>query len=244
MIKINLLKTSSTLSSKKKQTADDFAAEFAFNESSESIKPSGSPVIKILMLLIGPAALFIYEQQHLPVLQAQLNDKQHYLSELKAYNSKQEGAVKEIDMFKKNKEKLQSQIRSIEALSMNRLLFVKSLETLQVGIPEKAWLTKITDITKFKDERTSLNEPNKTTQLPNYKLQVEGIAVSEAEISSFIDSLTRNIHFLDVSLILADEANEKHIIYGDKGKPQSISVKKFKIECTLDPNRDNKQISE
>jgi type IV pilus assembly protein PilN len=239
MIKINLLKSSNIKQSKKKSNSDDFSSEFA-SSSNNLNKSEISPAVKILILFLGPAALFAYEQRHIPGLQNQYNEKQHDFNDLKTYNSKEVGAVKEIDTFKKNKEKLETQIRSIEALSQNRLLFVKSLETLQVSIPEKAWLTKVADTTKFKEETS--NDLSKTSEAPHYKLEIEGIALSEVEISNFIDALTRNIHFLDVSLVSADEASEKHVIYGDKGKSQSVSVKKFKIECSLDPNRDNKNL--
>ncbi|RYZ89863.1 MAG: fimbrial assembly protein, partial [Proteobacteria bacterium] len=57
-------------------------------------------LVKLLVILMLPAALYFYEQTNIPTIRSELSRKQAKLAELAAFNQKAENAVSEIKKFK------------------------------------------------------------------------------------------------------------------------------------------------
>lgn len=155
---------------------------------------------RILIIAIFPLGLYVYEMQNLPNIRGQLGQKTQYLSELQAFNSKTTGSVAEIKKFKEDEAKIQARISILEKLSRDRQKEIRILDLFQQVIPEKVWFTRI--------------------EVVGTKLQVAGYAMSDYDVSSFMESLSKSIFLADVNLVSSNE----QVIDG-------VSVKRFEISC-------------
>ncbi len=160
-------------------------------------------LVRILLLMVGPLLLYIYEGQNLPAIRSELNAKQQMLTELQSYNSKQAASVAEIKKFKEDEALIEARIAALEKISVDRQREVRVLELLQSVIPEKAWLTRI--------------------QLNPDGITLQGLALSDFEVSAFLDALTRSAFLMDVNLL-----NSAEIIQ------DGVSLKRFEISCLLE----------
>ncbi|MGZ5278467.1 MAG: PilN domain-containing protein [Pseudobdellovibrionaceae bacterium] len=150
-------------------------------------------VIRLLILLIFPLALFGYEFQNLPDLRSKLASKTAVVNSLTEKNNRAKGAVDEIAKFKEDQSRLQKQIDTLEGLQKERLREVKILDNLQKDIPEKVWLTRM----EFADTN----------------LRVSGAATADLEISTFMDNLGRSVFLRDVSLVKStNETSDKGVL--------------------------------
>lgn len=197
MIKINL--ATSTSGSMPAAGAGVYSSE-GFS-SPEQVRRDA--LLRLIVILAGPALLYFYETQNLPSKQAELSSKQQMLSELQVYNEKQAASVAEIKKFKEDEALIEARIAALEKISVDRQREVKVLELLQTVIPEKAWLTRI--------------------QLDPDGVQLQGLALSDFEVSSFLDALTRSVFLMDVNLLSSSEVVQ-----------DGVPLKKFEISCLLE----------
>ena len=202
MIKINLISKSSTLPSSSpfgsalggSSSADGFVSDDQTRK--EALK-------RLVLLLVGPALLYIYEMQNLPTKQAQLASKNQALMELQEYNAKAANSVAEIKKFKEDEAVIESRIAALEKISKDRLKEIRIMELLQTVIPEKAWLTKV--------------------EINPSRMTIEGMALSDFEVSTFLESLTRSVFLVDVNLLNSVEVNQEGNV-----------LKQFQISCSLE----------
>lgn len=108
-----------------------------------------------------------------------------------------------IEQLKGEKNKLSAELLAIKELSKKRYTYVKILDSLQSLIPEKAWITKL----NMKDMIVS----------------IEGRAVEDSVISSFMQNLEESAYFTNVTWVSSSEVNE----------PQGM-VKAFSIRFNLE----------
>ena len=158
---------------------------------------------RLVLLLVGPLALIIYENQNLPAKQAELNAKTTMLSELQNYNSRQAASVAEIKKFKEDEALIEARIAALEKISVDRQREIRVMELLQTVIPEKSWVTRV--------------------QINPERVNIQGMALSDFEVSTFLDSLTKSAFLLDVNLLNSSEVVE-----------DGVTLKKFEISCLLE----------
>ena len=91
----------------------------------------------------------------------------------------------EIEKFKQQKQELERKLDVINELNAKRTGPVEMLDELSLIIPEKAWLTTIT------------NKGN--------TMVLEGAAVDNTTIAAFMKQLQASRHFDDVSLVLSKQ---------------------------------------
>jgi type IV pilus assembly protein PilN len=96
----------------------------------------------------------------------------------------------EIEKFKAQKQELERKLDVIQSLNAKKTGPVEILDELSLIIPEKAWLT-------------SLN--NKGDDLV-----LEGLALDNTTIATFMKSLQASTHFDNVSLVLSQQEGGKH----------------------------------
>lgn len=176
----------------------------ASNEESDLKK---ALIVRLVMLLIGPIGLFIYQDQNLPPKIAENTKLSAELATLTDKNLKAAASVSEIKKFEKEEEKLKAQITVIENLQKDRLKEVRVLDYVQREIPERVWLSKM-----------NLNEG---------KMSIEGLATGDSELTNFMDGLQGSAYLKDVSLIRSNEVNT----------PETGVVRKFEISCLLERAR-------
>lgn len=160
-------------------------------------------LIRLLVLIIFPAALYAYQEMTLPDLVAARNQKSTQLSQLRTYNQQMERAVQEIKKFKEDEAKIQSRINYLDRVSKGRLREIKIMELLQQIIPEKVWLTRL--------------------ESTDGRLNVSGLAMTDYDISQFMEGLSKSAFFLDVNLLNSGEQNF-----------DNLNVKRFEISCTME----------
>ncbi len=220
MIKINLLKVSQEKNSVKSDNKDaplkdkinSFLSNLKNKNDDESENSFEEPVsnvevfLKFIIIVSGLVGLYYYEQERIPQLEDKLHTHQKNLQELKSFNGQSEEIVAEIKKMKDNKISIEKQIESIGGLSKLRMRYIKAMDILQQNIPEKMWFTGI-----------------KTDQIG---LIIDGIAFSEAEISTYIDLIGKSVHFADVLLLEStDDLREDS---------QGKRLRKFRINAKLE----------
>lgn len=195
MIKINLASQSQT-SSVSPLGVSDSSLLSAQELRSEVLK-------RIIILLIGPIALYFYETQNIDAKYVDLNAKTAELNTLTAYNSKQANSVAEIKKFKEDEALIEARIAAVEKISKDRNREIRVLDLLQTVIPEKAWLTRI--------------------QVFPDRVNIQGLALGDSEVSSFLDALTKSVFLIDVNLVSSSEVIK-----------EGIPLRSFEISCLLE----------
>ncbi len=164
-------------------------------------------LVRVVLLLAGPIALFIYQDSNIPpkvAIQAKLTAD---LSAVQAKNQAAASSVSEIKKFEKEEEKLKAQISVIENLQKDRLKEVRVMDYVQREIPERVWLSKL-----------ALNDG---------KMSIEGMATGDSELTNFMDGLQGSAYLKEVSLVRSNEVN----------LPETGLVRKFEISCILEKAR-------
>lgn len=158
---------------------------------------------RLVLILVGPLALYLYENHNVPNKHAELNNKNQVLSELQLYNSKQADSVAEIKKFKEDEALIEARIAALEKISKDRQREIRVMDLLQMVMPEKAWLTRL--------------------QINPDKVNIQGLAVSDFEVSMLLESLTKSAFLMDVNLVSSSEVTQ-----------EGMSLKKFEISCVLE----------
>lgn len=200
MIKINLASSSSTAASGFGLGSNQVLSGEGFLSSQELRKEA---LKRLFLLLIGPAALHVYEMQNIPAKYYELDSKTSTLNELRDYNSKQASSVAEIKKFKEDEALIEARIAALEKISKDRNREIRVLDLLQMVMPEKAWLTRV--------------------QILPERVNIEGLALSDFEVSVFLEALTKSALLMDVNLVSSSEVSKEGIL-----------LKNFEISCMLE----------
>ncbi|MBX2996683.1 MAG: PilN domain-containing protein [Bdellovibrionaceae bacterium] len=158
----------------------------------------------LVFILVGPIAFLLYEQVSLPDMVARSAAKSNELAALSDKNNRAREAVEQTKRFRKEQELLQAQIESIEGLKKDRLREVKVLDFIQKDMPERLWLTMM--------------------DLNDGKLKIEGMATNDAELTAFMDALSRSAYLREVSLIRSSDYSSKEM----------GQLKRFEISCLME----------
>lgn len=199
MIKINLASTAQSSTSAALGASPGISTE-AFMGPEEIRKEA---LKRLVLILVGPLAFYFYENQNIPGKIAELNSKNQVLAELQSYNAKAADSVAEIKKFKEDEALMEARIAALEKISKDRQREIRVLDLLQTLIPEKAWLTRI--------------------QVSPDRVNIQGLALSDFEVSQFLEALTRSVFLMDVNLVSSSETVQ-----------DEVSLKKFEISCLLE----------
>lgn len=155
---------------------------------------------RIAVILLFPLGLYVYESQNVPTIHHILATRTAYLGELQAFNARANASVAEIKKFKEDEAKIQARIAILEKLSKDRQKEIRILDLFQQVIPDKVWFTRV--------------------EMTGNKMQVSGYAMSDYDISTFMEGLSKSVFLADVNLLNSNE----QVIDG-------VSVKRFEISC-------------
>ncbi|WP_413558402.1 PilN domain-containing protein [Bdellovibrio sp. HCB209] len=158
---------------------------------------------RLVVLLIPALGLYAYQEQNVPQLKGRLGSLQATLGELEAYNAKQADSVAEIKKFKEDEAIIEARISALDKISKDRSREIRVIDLLQQVIPEKAWLTRVT-----------LNPD---------RMNVQGLGMSDFEVSQFLEALTKSVFLMDVNLVSSTETTVDGMI-----------LKKFEISAVLE----------
>jgi type IV pilus assembly protein PilN len=110
--------------------------------------------------------------------------------------------VKEVEDYEKNKKNFEEKIGIIEQLRKNQSGPVHLLEEISRSLPDRVWLTSLTE--------------------QGGKIDLEGKAVTNAEIVDFINNLKTSRYISEIQLIESRQTAEG-----------GIPVYNFKLKCTM-----------
>ena len=204
MIKINLAPSLAAAGSAANANSSNMGSTSSMSDvfvGPEEIRKEG--LKRLLILLLGPLALFAYENQNVPAKNAELAAKRQVLIELQAYNAKQAASVAEIKKFKEDEATIEKRISALEKISKDRQREIRVMDLLQTIIPEKAWLSRI--------------------QVTPERVNVQGFALSDLDVSTFLEGLTHSAFLMDVNLVSSSEISQ-----------DGVMLKKFEISCLLE----------
>ncbi|MBI5265743.1 MAG: PilN domain-containing protein [candidate division Zixibacteria bacterium] len=150
----------------------------------------------IAVVLVGGMGYVWWSMSsRMSVLQQQKAQRAQELAALK-------DTVKEVENFESNKKSYEEKIGIIEQLRKNQIGPIRLLDELSQSLPDRVWLT-------------SLNEQSG-------KVELEGKAVTNAEIVDFINNLKASRHIREILLIESRQVTES-----------GVPVYNFKLKCTL-----------
>jgi len=135
-------------------------------------------VLCIVLVLIGEyfAQLTVTNQRE--SLQKEITDTKVEIKRLTA-------EAGEIEKFKKQKQELERKLDVIQDLNAKKTGPVEMLDELSLIIPEKAWLTSVTN--------------------KGDNIVLEGLAVDNPTIAAFMKQLQASKHFDNVTLVLSKQ---------------------------------------
>lgn len=190
MIKVNLLQRMSS-QNVKAASAESFFSQATAEQSTLSGTIRNQFLARVLVLLIGPVSLYLYEMNNIGQLQAQEDQLRPQLDELQAYNLKAANSKAEVDKFKQDEARIQARIMALNKISLERLNEIKILDFLQQIIPEKVWLS--------------------TVDFKNGQISLSGFAGSNDDISRFQEVLTKSAFLRNVTLSSSRETTLDNI---------------------------------
>ncbi len=131
--------------------------------------------LKLLVILIFPLLLFIYQKISISVLEGDEarihNETNDILNKMKSFGQ----TSMKVEKYQTEKKRLEKQLELLRALTKNRLREVKTLATLQNLVPDKVWL--------------------KGLKVEAGLVSLQGFAESEESFSELVRALDSNVFF-------------------------------------------------
>lgn len=158
----------------------------------------------VVLLIIGPLFLMVLEQQMMTEKRGALKSVRLKLTDAQEKNAAAKGAMDEIRKIKAEQEKVQTQIRSLEGVRKPKGQDVKLLEYIRQSIPEHVWLDRL--------------------ETGDNHVQIKGFAVTDSDLTIFMDALSRSNFLKEVNLLRSQDQN----------MPEFGSVKRFELACLLE----------
>lgn len=159
-------------------------------------------VLKILVALLPVVGLYVYEGQVKEGKQNEFSRLQQQTTDVRARMEGLGNALELVERYKLEKKKLKDQIAVIRRLSRERLREVRALDALQSLVPQKAWLTNF--------------------EIDGTKVKIEGLALSDAAVTDFVEGLEESLFFDEV--ILGSTVEEK---------TSAGPLRKYELSCSL-----------
>lgn len=131
--------------------------------------------IKVVIILLFPMMLFIWEKIRINSLQAEQAQIQQRVDAVEAEKASFGSAAPRVEKANKLKEKIEKQIKVIRELAKNRLREVKALDQLQSVLPSGTWLNQVS--------------------MEGGKITLEGYALNEGSLTELLTALNSNVFF-------------------------------------------------
>ncbi len=144
MIKINLMKSFAV------SGAEQFTTLSAGGERDKFIIDA---IKRIVIIIIGPAAIYMYELKIIPELQGKLQQVQNELTETTSFNQSKSGLANEIKKYEEEQLNINGQMNFINKLARDKINEFKLFRHLQNATPESVWINRL----EFKDNELMIN---------------------------------------------------------------------------------------
>ena len=131
--------------------------------------------VKVVIILIFPMLLFIWEKLRINSLQAEKAQVQQRVDTVEAEKASFGSAAPRVEKANKLKEKIEKEIKIIRELAKNRLREVKALDQLQSVLPSGTWLSEVS--------------------MDGGKILLDGYALNEGALTELLTALNSNVFF-------------------------------------------------
>lgn len=163
---------------------------------------------RLVVIVLGPIGLHIYETQNIPTLNARLNEANIKLADLTQFNESKKALNDEIQRYENEQARFNAQMDFINKISADKVNEYKLFSHLKESTPEGVWIrtleldalnkilitaesTSNGDIEKFITRLSNADFikdliPIKQTNIANYK--GTGISTTEFELTAILSS--------------------------------------------------------
>ena len=131
--------------------------------------------IKVVVILLFPMLLFIWEKLKINSLQAEKAQVQQRVDAVEAEKASFGSAAPRVEKANRLKEKIEKEIKVIRELAKDRLREVKALDQLQNVLPSGTWLNEVA--------------------IEGGKLALDGYALNEGSLTELLTALNGNPFF-------------------------------------------------
>lgn len=142
---------------------------------------------KVLIILIFPICLMLYESLVVPDQEETVKTQQTKLKEAKDFISKNSQVADAIKKMQMKENLLSLKITEIEKKVIDKNTRIQMLDLIQQLVPEKVWLSKVAEA--------------------NSIVSLAGFAVNDTELNTFFDSISKSIFFVDANIVNSNEVN-------------------------------------
>lgn len=108
---------------------------------------------RLILVILGPLGLFLYEMQALPQLQQKVTNVQNEVNETTAFNQSKSGLAAEIRKYEDEQKKINAQMNFVNKIARDKINELKLFQHLQFTTPENVWINKL----EFKDNVLAMN---------------------------------------------------------------------------------------
>lgn len=179
---------------------------FGAAEGSDAGKTRRTALRNLVLLILGPLLLILLEEQVVTEKRAALASVRSKLAVSQEKNAKAKGAMEEAKKYREEQARLEVQIQSIETLKKNRRKDVRMMEYIRQTIPNRIWLESM----DVRDE----------------KVQIRGFAIADADLTQFMDALSRSAFLKEVNLQRSQ----------DQVSQEFGNIKRFELACLMEFN--------
>lgn len=145
MIKINLLKSFMSGG-----TSDSYAAMVSASDRDQALIQAAK---RLVLVVLGPIGLYVYELQALPVLQQKVVTLQTEVNETMAFNQSKSGLASEIKKYEDEQNKINAQMNFVNKIARDKINELRLFQHLQYTTPENVWINKL----EFKDNTLTMS---------------------------------------------------------------------------------------
>lgn len=161
MIKINLLKAFASGG-----TADSYAAMVSASDRDQALIQA---LKRLVLVILGPVGLFLYEMHALPLLEERERALQAEVAETAVFNQSKSGLAAEIKKYEDEQNKINAQMNFVNKIARDKINELKLFQHLQYSTPENVWVNKM----EFKDNVLTMNiESDEPTELNKFSEQL------------------------------------------------------------------------
>lgn len=138
-------------------------------------------LVKILVIMLGTAALMLYERQNLDQLNAELAQIQAQDQQIKTQVQSKTAELAKLKDIEPQAQGLNEKLNLLREYSKQRITELQSMDYVQSIIPERVWLRSV--------------------RFDNHKFQFVGNAVETIDLTEFVGKLENSAYFKDVIVV-------------------------------------------
>jgi Tfp pilus assembly protein PilN len=150
----------------------------------ESVESAISPdvqrlaIVKVIVLLLFPIALFGFEKINLMNLEAEVKKLKEETATVTAQKDAFGSVAPRVAKFDLQKKEIEKQLEAVRELTKNRLREVKTLDILQSLVPDQTWLNSV--------------------EINSSIVKIEGYAANDDAISKLMKALESSVLFSQI----------------------------------------------